>query len=415
MARPIAISLSPNTTKQDVFLALQLLLSPWRYFRGSGVKQLEQWFRTFFDMSYAVSFASGRAALTAILSSYDIGKDDEVLLQAFTCVAVPNAVLSVGARPIYVDIAKDLTLDPDDVAKKITAKTKAIIVQHTFGIPSDMTRIRQLAKKHKCIVIEDCAHVVGGTYKQKKLGCWSDAAIFSFGRDKAFSSVFGGMAITNNQVLGKKLKQFQKKQENPSFLWVTQQLFHPVALAFVLPLYTVASLGKILLVALQKLHFLSFPVMASEKKGTVAAQTLKRLPNALALLALSQLKTVKQTNTKREQFVTYYQQQVHSGEQPFQEEAPLLRFPLLVDNRDRLLQFFKKQGIYLGTWYSAVIDPLGVDFKKVYYKKGSCPNAEFAASRIINLPTYPTLTNAQAKKVCQVIRTYYDHYSRNNK
>lgn len=415
MGRPIAISLSPNTTKHDVFLAFQLLLSPWRYFRGNGVKQLEQWFRTFFGVSHAVSFASGRAALTAVLSSYDIRKGDEVLLQAFTCVAVPNAVLSVGARPIYVDIQEDLTLDPDGIAKNITAKSKAIIVQHTFGIPSDMTKINQLAKKHKLIVIEDCAHVIGGTYKQKKLGCWSDAAIFSFGRDKAFSSVFGGMAITTNQTIGKRLKQFQKKQENPSFLWVAQQLFHPVAFAFILPLYTLLSLGKVLLVLLQKFHFLSFPVMASEKKGTVAAQTLKRLPNALALLALSQIKTVKQTNAKREQFVTYYQQQVRIGEQPFQGQAPLLRFPLFVDKRDTMLHFFRKKGIYLGTWYSAVIDPLGVDFKKVYYKKGSCPNAERAASRIINLPTYPTLTNVEVKKISQLIRFYYDYNSRNNR
>ena len=120
-----------------------------------------------------------------------IGEGDEVLVQAFTCVAVPNSVLWAQATPVYADIDATLNIDPIDVEKKITNRTKAIIVQHTFGIPADMDALVALAKKHNILLIEDCAHSLGATYKGKKVGTFGDAAFFSFGRDKVVSSVFG--------------------------------------------------------------------------------------------------------------------------------------------------------------------------------------------------------------------------------
>ncbi|HSX40366.1 MAG TPA: aminotransferase class I/II-fold pyridoxal phosphate-dependent enzyme, partial [Candidatus Saccharimonadales bacterium] len=229
MGRPIAISLSPNTQTSDILLALKTLLAPWNYYKGNYATALEQWFVKNFKVASAVSFNSGRSSLFAILKALDIQKGDEILMQTFTCVAVPNAIIWAGAKPVYVDIDKTLTMDAKDLERKITAKTKAILVQHTFGIPSNMDEIRTLARKNKLIVIEDCAHTIGAVYNGKKLGTLSDVAFFSLGRDKAFSSVFGGMAITNNRTLGNKLKSIQKKKNNPNVFWVFQQLLHPVA------------------------------------------------------------------------------------------------------------------------------------------------------------------------------------------
>ena len=408
MKRPIAISLSPNLENKDVLFAFQVLFSPLQFFKGQGIKLLEQWFRQYFDVSYAVSFTSGRGAMVAILRSLGVGKEDEVLLQSFTCVAVPNAIIATGAMPIYVDIVDSLTIDTEDLQKKISKKTKAIIVQYTFGIPADIKEIVRIGKKYNIAVIEDCADVVGGVYENKKLGSFGDAAFFSFGRDKACSSVFGGVAITNNKMLGLAIRQFQKQQDYPSFFWVMQQLFHPIAFFFILPLYNFASLGKVLLVVLQKFHLLSLPVLQEEKEGKSLSVFIKKLPNALSCLALFQLKRINEFNQKREVVVEMYLRELRNSTYkiPYKKSFPLLRFPLLVEKRDELIAILKKNGVYIGKWYAEIIDPKGVDYKKIFYQRGSCPNAEYIATKIINLPTYPTMTGEDVQKIIPLIKKY---------
>lgn len=411
MIRPIAISLSPNTENKDILASLKMLFSPWNFFKGNYTRLLEQWFRQYFGVSYAISFVSGRGALFATLKTLGIGINDEVILQAFTCVSVADAIIATGAKPIFVDINKSLTIDPFDLDQKITKKTKAVVIQHTFGIPADLNQILKIAKRHKLKVIEDCAHAIGLEYKNKKLGAFGDAAFFSFGRDKAFSSVFGGMVITNNKPLGKSLRLFQRQQGYPSFFWVWQQLFHPIAFYFILPFYNFFSVGKIILVFFQTLNLLSFPISWEEKHGQLPKKFIKRLPNALSFLALYQLKKIKEYNGKREEISNLYLTKLNQTRFvfPYKKSLAFLRFPILVNDRDKMLSFFKKRGIYLGKWYSEVIDPKGVDLKKVFYQKGSCPNAEFIAQRIINLPTYPTIQISQIEKIIRLLKKYNEN------
>lgn len=407
MKRPIAISLAPNLEGRDILLALKLLFSPLSWFSGDSIKMLEQWFRHYFKVSHAISFNSGRGCLYAILKVLDINKDDEVLLQAFTCVAVPNAVIANGARPIYVDISESLNMNVDDLKRKISQKTKAIIVQHTFGIPAEIDKISRISQKYHIPIIEDCAHTTGGLYKGKRLGTFGVAGFFSFGRDKAFSSVFGGMAITNDPLLGNKLRHFQQQLGYPSFFWIIQQLFHPIAFFFILPVYNVFSLGKLLLVVLQKLNILSFPVLEDEKKGKNLPIFVKKLPNALACLALDQLRRVNVFNQKRQMIAGLYAQELSSQFSiPHKNGAPPLRFSLLIERRQELIDSLKKEGIYIGKWYSEVIDPKGVDLEKIFYHRGSCPKAEYIAKKIVNLPTYPTMLVSDAKKILRIVKKY---------
>src|SRR5581483_6767724 len=161
----IAISLSPNSQKDDVFLALTILVSPWRWFRGSAIKAIEDWFKRYFATQFAIAFDSGRSGEFAILSALNLHEGDEVIIQAFTCVAVPNSVLWTGAKAIYADIDETGNLDPKDLEKKITKKTKAVIIQHTFGIAANMDAIQKVLKGKKIILIEDCAHALGASYK----------------------------------------------------------------------------------------------------------------------------------------------------------------------------------------------------------------------------------------------------------
>lgn len=409
--KSIAVSLSPNAEKEDILLAIKLIFSPWKFFRGVEVNRLELWFRQYFVVSHAIPFNSGRSALYIILKALGVGRGDEVILQAFTCVAVPNAVITLGAKPIYVDIADNFTMDVKDLERKITNSTKVIIVQHTFGIPSNLSAIVKLAKKKKIAIVEDCAHIIGGLYDNKKFGLFGKVSFFSFGRDKAFSSVFGGMALTKDRKLGEKIRSLQRQLPAPSYFWILQQLLHPIIFSIILPLYDILSIGKIILVICQRLHLLSFPVSKTEKEGRVGFKSIKKFPNALACLVLLQLKKIDKFNKTREDISRLYIEKL-KGEQiiiPYKRVIPFLRFPILVDNRDQIIAFLRKKKIYLGIWYSEVIDPKGVDFKKVFYQRGSCPKAEFLAKKIINLPTYPTMTNNQIKRVVEELKNYFTY------
>lgn len=411
MKRVIAIGLAPNIQKDDALESLRLLFSPWRYLHGKAIRQLEHFFEQYFSVPQAISFISARAALYAIFKNLEIGRGDEVLLQAFTCVAVPNAIIATGAKPIYVDINERLNIDISDLERKISSKTKAILVQHTFGIPADMDAITKIAKKHNLYIVEDVAHTIGGEYNGKKLGTFGVASVFSFGRDKAFSSVFGGIAISRDETFGQILRTYQKQRDYPSVGWIISQLFYPVISYIILRLYYVFSLGKALHFALRKVQFFSLPVSFSEKKGIFTPLQVQRIPNALAQLACIQVRKLEKYNMRRKEFSGMYDQFLKNLEIDTINvgSEPLLRYPLLAGDKKDMQLFFAKRGVYVGDWYNQAIDPLGVEMAKVYYKKGSCPHAEETAQHSINLPTYPTMTEADVKKVMTILKQYASH------
>lgn len=407
----LAISLSPNTQKIDYLAALVELFSPWSYLQDQYVQKFEQWFKKYFNASFAISFDSGRSAQYTILNSLGIGKGDEVLVQTFTCVAVPNSVLWTGAKPVYVDIEKNsYNMDSKDMLSKISKKTKAVIVQHTFGQVAKIEEICKIAKEHKITVIEDCAHALGASVLPagrqgagRKIGTFGEAAFFSFGRDKVVSSVFGGMVITKNSELGEKIRKFQKNLAFPSIFWVAQQLFHPVLFSIILPTYNLWNIGKGILWIAQKLHLLSFPVSAIEKKGEKPDFYPKKMPNALAKLALIQLERLENFNNKRRTIATIYAKEFNII---IKDEDIFIRFPIQVEEPRELMQFAKKRGVLLGDWYSHVVDPKGVALSKIGYRAGSCPVAEQKAKRIVNLPTYPRMSEQDAEKVIEIVKDY---------
>lgn len=377
MRRIISASLSPNTERDDVVLALRLLCTPWKWQRGTASGKVEAWFKSYTRSPCAVSFNSGRSAFLGILKAFGIGRGDEVIIQAFTCVAVPNSIRWAGATPVYADIEETFNIDPADVTRKISPRTRAIVLQHTFGKPANLMEFMRMARKHNILIIEDCAHALGATHQGKKVGTFGDAAFFSFGRDKVISSVFGGLAIisSTHSVQAEKLKAYHKNLAYPSLPWIFQQLFHPVAFSIILPLYRL-GIGKALLVALQRLRLLGFPVYREEKIGRQPADFPEKYPNAFALLLLKQVKKLDRFTKQRQEASRIYG-----------SDEAYVRFPTVVDDPTLVLAKARKQGILLGNWYHNVIDPSGVDFARVGYKKGSCPRAEDAAKHIINLPT----------------------------
>ena len=268
--KPIFIALSPNTQKEDIILALKLLFSPKKWQIGKETKKLEKAFKSYFQSDYAVSFLSARTSLWAILNALGVKENDEILLQAYTCVVVPNAIISLGAKPVWVDINQEtFNMDVDDFEKKITEKTKAVVVQYTFGQAAEIKKIIKIAKKYNLFVIEDCAQALGGEYQGKKLGTFGDVGFFSFGRDKIISSVFGGMVITNNKSAGEKLNKIQNNFSFPTKSWIFQQLLHPIIFSIIIPVYSFFNLGKALHFFTYKANFLSRAVAEKEKAGKI--------------------------------------------------------------------------------------------------------------------------------------------------
>lgn len=403
--RPIHPGLSPNLEKEDFLLALNRILQPWWYKSGNETGLLEHWFEDTYKEK-AFSFASGRGCLYAILFCLGIQKGDEVLVTGFTCVAVVDAILATGAKPVYVDITKDFILDSKDLRKKITKKSKALILQHTFGISSTTNEIIDIVKSKNIFLIEDAAHGIGISSQGKLLGTSGIAALFSFGRDKAFSSVSGGVVITKNEDLAKKIKAFQQIQAMPSSFWIFQNLFHIISFyALILPFYDFFSFGKLILVVFQKVHLLSKPIDTKELEHFFLYN--EQFPSSLAVIALGQLERMDMFNVQRKKHSEYYQERLRKVYPDLiTSNAPLLRMPLLVESPSQIKKYARKDNVYLGDWYSNQIDPKGTDKKKLFYTDKSCPTAEYLAKHIVNLPTYPTLSTKDAEKVVTMVLSY---------
>lgn len=158
---------------------------------------------------YGISFASGRMAFYSLMKVLNIVPGDEVILQGFTCSVMPNAVLRIGAKPVFCDIDKDtFGSSAVHIERKITSRTKLIVAQHSFGIPCDIKHISEMAKKHGIFVLEDCAITFDSAVRGTKVGNFGDAAIFSTDHTKPLNTLIGGLVYTTNKTLYEKVKSF---------------------------------------------------------------------------------------------------------------------------------------------------------------------------------------------------------------
>ena len=165
------------------------------------VRRLEEEFARYCGVKYALGVTSGSSALKVALTAMDVGPGDEVLVPAFTFLATYEAVLEVGAIPVMCDIDDTLNFDPEEIEKKKTRYTKAVIPVHMCGSAAKIDRIMRMARKHKLLVLEDNAQGCGASFKGKKLGGFGDMGIFSFDYYKTLTTGEGGMVITNNKKL----------------------------------------------------------------------------------------------------------------------------------------------------------------------------------------------------------------------
>ena len=164
---------------------------------GTKVIEFEEAFSKYIGIN-TISTSSGTSALHLALVALGVSKNDEVILPAYTCVAVGLPVLYQQARPILADITDDYNISVEDIKRKITKKTKVIIVPHMFGYPADLKAIKELCEENEIYLVEDCAQSIGALYHNKMVGTIGDISIFSFYATKMMTSIQGGMVCTNN-------------------------------------------------------------------------------------------------------------------------------------------------------------------------------------------------------------------------
>ncbi len=408
--RPLFTGFSPNITWGQVVTACSFLFLPWRWSQwktGEAVGEVESWLRYYMGARDVVTFDSGRSSLFFALQSLGVGSGDEVLVQAYTCVVVINAIRWTGARPVYVDVGDDFNMDPTDVQKKMTPRSKVLIIQHTFGQPAKLTQLLNFAQTHNLKTVEDCAHSLGATYTGAKLGTRANIGVLSFGSDKVVSCARGGAAITNDEVLAQRLREIQSTLAAPPLKVIIQHLLHFPFFWFGRLTYA-WGVGKWVLGIAKRYFIMSRVLWPEEKKGQPTSFFPSTLPNALARLLLPQLLNLERVNEHRRTIAQMYNELLNNNAitKPLlghDQNCIYLRYPILVNEPILLRQKAAKKGVFLGDWYDTPLAPKDIDMLATGYVTGMCPKAEFLSQHSLNLPTN---VHIQPKDVQRILQSF---------
>ncbi|HBB31372.1 MAG TPA: aminotransferase DegT [Cyanobacteria bacterium UBA8803] len=190
----------PSITQLEINYVTDVMKSGWVSSLGQYINKFEEGFADYCGTKYALTTANGTTGIHLALASYGITAGDEVIIPDLTFIATASAVIYTGAKAVLVDIEEDtLCIDPLQVEKAITEKTKAIIAVHLYGHPANMIAINELARKYNLIVVEDAAEAHGAAIKEQKVGSLANCGIFSFYGNKIITSGEGGMITTNDE------------------------------------------------------------------------------------------------------------------------------------------------------------------------------------------------------------------------
>ena len=344
---------------------------------GPGIDKFEKAFAEYVGTKYAVAVSSGTAALHACSYAIGIQKGDEVITTPMTFVATASCVMMCGGTPVFVDIDENTyNIDPNEIEKKITSKTKAIIPVHFTGQPCDMKRIYDIARKHDLKVIEDAAHAHGADYYGGKIGdCkYSDLTAFSFHPVKLMTTCEGGMVTTNNEELYHRIKLFRaycSTKDLELFKDKTDGPWH----------YEVQGLGY-----------------------------NYRLSDVMSALGNSQLHKLDRFVAKRKMIAQRYNDELKNVRGivlPYQAEgcnSSWHLYTIQVENERRKEVYGKMREKNIGVDVHYLPVYRHPYFQENGYQKVYCPKAEKLYNRILSIPIYYGLTEEQQDYVVKTLR-----------
>jgi len=398
---PRCLALLGGTTRwSDCVEALRYLLTPAQLVQGAKIEEYEQAFAGTVGAKYAISFASGRIGLYGLLRALGVGEGAEVLLSVPTHIVVANAIRYTGARPVYVDCRlEDYNIDLGEAERRITPRSRVLLLQHTFGIPVDMDAALAFARRHNLVVIEDCVHALGARYDGRQVGTFGRGAMFSTEETKTISTVMGGMAVTNDPHLASRLRTFQASCSWPSKRLTAGYLMKFVVY-YVLTEPRIHRFARLAYEASGRHNPLPLPTTAEERNGGRPRDYERQLSNGQAAVGLCQLKNTAQNLKHREMVANGYRSLLSASglripSIPAKAEPSFVRYPIWVEDRPKVVRALAPHAV-LGTWFTSVLEEAESP-EVAGYEPGSCPRAEQAAKHLINLPTHPRVSERDVR------------------
>ena len=351
------------TIKDEIGEAIAAVLDSGHFVLGEQVEAFEHDFAAYCGARYGVAVNSGTSALHLALLALGVGPGDEVITVPFTFVATVAAIHYAGARTIFVDIEPaSYTLDPNQLERAISHRTKAIIPVHLYGQPADMTAVSEIARRHGVAIIEDACQAHGAEHFGKRVGCLGDLACFSFYPGKNLGAYGeGGMVVTSHEHFARIIRMMRD--------WGQERKYHHVLKGYNYRLEAIQ--GAILGVKLRHLE-----------AWTEARRRHARLYDVL--LSKSAIEPPKAMPHARHVYHVYA---VRSRD------------------RDALQSYLQTRGIQTGIHY-----PIPVHLQKAYadlgYRKGDFPHSERTAAEVLSLPMYPELASTSIEQVAEAVRSF---------
>ena len=209
----------PDITEAEISAVVDVLRGT-RLSLGPRMEEFEGLVAAYAGVPYGIAVSSGTAGLHLCVRALGIGPGNEVIVPSFTFIAAANAIRYEGAVPVFVDVKADsLNLDPACVERAISARTRAIMVVHTFGCPADMDSIRGVAQRYNLKIIEDACEAIGARYKGQRVGSFGDAAVFAFYPNKQITTGEGGMVVTRDETIAREVRAMRNQGRYPSDSW----------------------------------------------------------------------------------------------------------------------------------------------------------------------------------------------------
>lgn len=356
-----------NKLRSSIDGSVREIINSGDFILGRELQSFEKEFASYIGTKYCVGVASGTDAILLSLIALGVTRGDEVIVPAMTFIASVAPILTIGAKPVFVDIFSTTPcINSEEIEQAITGKTKAILPVHLHGYPSDMKTIKKIARKHKLFVIEDACQSHGSTYRGKKAGSFGDIAAFSFYPGKNLGAYGDGGAITTNKkALYKKLLLLRNHGQRKKYKHVI--------------------------------------VGFNSRLDTVQAAVLRK-----------KLKYLDNWNKKRRSIANAYAELLSDLPLtlPVEERGIKTNFHLYVVRtklRDSLLIYLQKNGIECGIHYPTPIHLLPI-FKNFGQAKQYFKNAELLAKTGLSLPMFPELTKQEVFYICNHIRKFFTNF-----
>lgn len=352
---PIA---SPVISEEEIE-AVKEVLNSRMLSQGPKVEKFEEEFAEYIGVEYAIATNSGTSALHTALASSEIGKGDEVITTTFSFVSTASCILMQGAKPVFCDIdQRTYNINPDEIERRLSNRTKAVIVVHLYGQPCEMKRVMEICKDHNLALIEDACQAHGAEYEGQKVGSFG-VGCFSFYPTKNMTTGEGGMITTNDDKVAKMARIIRDHGQKERYL-------HEI-------------LGY-----------------------------NYRMTDIAAMLGLTQLKKLDWFNEQRINNAMYYNKKLtnKSIQKPFiadKVKHVFHQYTIRVKERDKFLTHLETNGIGYGVYY-----PTSIHKQPMFseYNKLTLPEAEHACEEVVSIPVHPALDKGELEYVVGVMNAY---------